>query len=166
MSVNPFSNFDATYIASLNNSYRDAQVRSSGRTQLPEGKYQCMIDYVALKPSQYYADEMQLILGFEVISGDQKGVRVNKYINIIPERMDQLKTDLSILGVDLGDDIVNLGEQETIEAILDQIVDITVKHKARENGKGFFMNIFLNRSHGKAAATMQEVEDDDNPFDM
>lgn len=164
MSINPFDSFDATYIASLNNAYRDAKTRSNGTSMLPEGKFQCIIDYVALKPSRTYADEIQLILGLTVVSGDQKGVHINKYLSIIPERMGFLKQDMYTLGVDLGEDVSILGEQEVMTEILDQIVDITVKHKARDNGKGFYMNIFIDRSHGKNN-TMQEIEDDDNPFD-
>jgi hypothetical protein len=166
MSANPFSNFDSAYIASLNNSYRDAQVRTNSYSVLPDGKYQTIIDYVALKPSKYYEDELQFIMGFQVLTGDCKGARVSKYTSVVPERIENLKNDLSVLGIDLHDNIVNLGEPETINAILDQIVDITVKQKPKDNGKGFYFNIYINRSHGKAGDNFETVEDDDdNPFD-
>lgn len=166
MAMNPFDNFDAAYIAALNNSYRDAKIRPSGRAMLPEGKYQTIIDSVSLKPSQYYADELQFAIGFEVLTGDQRGVKVSKYISVVPERIETLKNDLIILGVDLADDITNLGKPEVVQSMLDQIVDITVKHRRKDNGQGFYMNIYLNRSHGKSDNNFVESDDDDNPFDV
>lgn len=160
---NPFSQLGRDYQASLNNAYRDAQNLSTGMRSLPEGKYQCIICAFSLRPSKQYPDELSLSLGFQVISGDQKNVIVYKYYAINPENLDRLKTDMETLKIDLHDDITNLGEADTAEAIIDQIVDITVKHKAKTDGKGFFQNIYINRAYGKNSFT--EIEDDDNPFD-
>lgn len=162
MAMNPFNNYGQDYIASLNNSYRDAKVTSRGGTTLPEGSYQAFIHYVSLSPSKLYADELQLAIGMEVIAGDQKGARCTKFYAIVPERIGILKSDLNTLNIDIGDDITLLGEQETIDQILDQIVDITVKHKIH-NGKNY-QNIYINRSAGKAD-NFVEADDDDNPFD-
>lgn len=167
-SQNPFNQFDNAYMASLNNAYREAQSlrRTGTMPMLPEGKYQCIVSAFSLKPSKNYPDELNLMLGFEVISGDQKGITAYKFYAINPESVERLKTDMQILNIDLEDDISVLGEFKTADAILDQIVDITVKHKRKENGT-FFQNIYLNRSMGKASVNgFQPVEDDDElPFE-
>ena len=165
---NPFRNMDAGYQASLNNAYRAATVRGgNGMAMLPEGKYQCIITAFSLKPNTKYPDELNLSLGFEVLTGDQKGVLVHKFYSIVPERLDTLKTDMVMLGVDLSDDITKLGELETADHLLDQIVNISVRHKKRPDGNGFFQNIFINRCLGKAGLPgegFQEVDDDELPF--
>ena len=165
MSNNPFNSFGPDYLASLNNSYRDAKVRArgGGSATLPEGKYQAYINYVSLMPSKLYADELQLAIGFDILAGDQKGQHVAKYIAIIPERMEQLKNDLSVLNIDIGDDVSKLGEEETINQMIDQIVDITIRHKKKDKG-GFFQNVYIDRSLGKSDNFVEQDDDDDNPF--
>ena len=166
MSQNPFDAFDASYKASLNNAYRDAEVKSRRFTMLPEGKYQCIISSYEIKPSEMYADELTLKIGFEVISGDQKGIVAYKFYQIIPERMDTLKTDMTMLGIDLTGDISILGTAQTANKIVDLIVDITVRHKKKTDGKGFYQNIFINRCLGKAENNeFTEVDDDELPFE-
>lgn len=163
---NPFDAFDATYMASLNNAYKAAQVYQGGPTILPEGKYQCIVSAFSLKPSKVYQDELTLSLGFEVIQGELKGRTVYKFYDINPEYLDTLKTDMNTLGIDLTEDIRKLGDMSTANHILDQIVDIQVKHKKKQKGEGVYQNIFLNRSMGKANGGFQEVEDDDElPFE-
>jgi len=164
MSINPFDQFGPDYISSLNNSYRDAKIKTRSSGIVPEGKYQTIVTYIALKPSRVYQNELQLAMSFEILDGEYRGTSVMKYTPIIPENMERLKTDLYILGIDLEDDVTKLGDQSTIEMILDQIVDITVKHKAREKSDGVYQNIFINRSHGKPSGDFEETEDDDNPF--
>jgi hypothetical protein len=164
-SNNPFRNMDSAYQASLNNAYKAAQVRQGSNSMLPEGKYQCAISIFSLKPNANYPDELSLMLGFEVISGDQKGVTAYKFYSINPENLDTLKTDMTKLGIDLTQDITILGEAQTADAILDQIVDITVKHKKRKDKEGFYQNIYINRSIGKASDQFQEVDDDELPFE-
>lgn len=170
MSQNPFNGLDAAYMASLNNAYRAADGSSGFSHTLPDGKYQCAICAFSLKPSKKFPDELNLSLGFEVLNGDQKGVTVYKYYSIVPERLDMLKRDMVTLGVDLEDDISKLGELPTADKILDQVVDITVKQTPRRDGqKGWYQNIYLNRSLGKLSAVMGEVletvDDDETPFD-
>ena len=168
MSQNPFKSFDDAYLASLNNAYRAAEVKTPSATIIPEGKYQCVISAFALKPSRNYPDELNLSLGFEVLDGPQKGKTVFKYYMIIPEGLDILKTDMSCLGINLEDDITRLGELSTAEAILDQVVDITIKHKKKQKGEGVYQNIYINRCLGKIAVgdnSFQEVDDDELPFD-
>lgn len=165
-SNNPFNQLDPAYQASLNNAYKAAQVLGgSGNASLPEGKYQCIIGSFSLKPNKNYPDELTLMLGFEVITGDQKGAVAYKFYAINPENLDRLKTDMNTLNVDLSDDITVLGEMKTADQILDQIVDITVKHKRKPDGRGFYQNVYLNRSHGKADQFQPVDNDDDNPFD-
>lgn len=165
MSQNPFDAFDAAYKASLNNAYRDAKLIDQQGYMLPEGKYQCIISAFSLKPSTKFPDELNLSLGFEIIQGDQKGMTAYKYYQIVPENLDRLKTDMNTLGINLEDDITKLGELQTADKILDQIVDISIKHKRRDDGKGFYQNVYLNRSHGKAGDSFQETDDDENPFE-
>lgn len=162
MNQNPFKQLDSVYQASLNNAYRAATVRQGANRMLPEGKYQCIISAFSLKPSKAFPDELNLALGFEVLDGDQRGITTYKFYSITPERMEILKEDLMKLKIDLQDNIVNLGEESTANAILDQIVDITVKHKKRQNGDGFYQNLYITRSYGKEGFT--EV-DDETPFD-
>ena len=167
MSQNPFSSFDNAYMASLNNAYRDAETGYKPRS-LPEGKYQTVISAFALKPSTKFPDELNLALGFEVLSGDQKGVTAYKYYSITPEHISRLKNDMLVLGIDLEDDVSKLGELTTADKILDQIVDITIKHTQKKDGKGFYQNVYVNRSLGKISEGFQEVpegEDDECPFD-
>lgn len=162
MGNNPFSSYDMDYISSLNNAYRDASVRG-GTNAVPEGKYQAALSYIALLPSKYFENELQLCLGFTILEGDQKGASLSKYISIIPESMERLKTDMTVLGLDLENNIVKLGEQDVLEGLLDTVVDLTVRHKQKKDGKGWYTNIYLNRASGKYEGDL-EVQDDDNPF--
>ena len=168
MSQNLFDSYGRDYLSELNRAYRDAEVNT--RTGLlPEGKYQAHISYVSLNHSKIYPDEIQLGIVFTVLNGDQKGVRVSKYTPVTLENLSRLKSDLTVLGIDLGDDVSKLGNMEILDAILDQIVDITVKHKKRNDGKGVYQNIYINRSMGKndGSAGMDgftEVDDDESPF--
>lgn len=165
MSNNPFNNYGMDYISSLNNAYRDAQVRNSNFT-LPDGKYQAALTYIALLPSKLYENELQLCLGFTVIDGEYKGHKLSKYQSIIPENMDRLKTDMTVLGLDLEGDITKLGEQDVLESLLDTIVDLTIKSKAKTKGNGFYTNVYLNRKAGMLSGEnmIEADEDDDNPF--
>ncbi len=167
MSQNPFDSLDAAYRASLKNAYRDAETGYKPRS-LPEGKFQAVISAFVLKPSSKYPDELNLTLGFEVINGDQKGVTAYKFYSLTPEHIGRLKPDMETLGIDLEEDVTKLGERTTADKILDQIVDITVKHTKKKEGKGFYQNIYINRSVGKLSEGFQEVpegEDDECPFD-
>lgn len=160
MAQNPFDTYGLDYIASLNNSYRDAEIKSSGTTVLPEGKYQAMVNYYSLKESKTYADELVMSLGFIITTGPQKGKTVFKTYPIVPERIGTLKTDLSILNIDINDDIRSLGDPQTAGKILDLIVDLTIKHKHVE--ERIYQNIYLNRCHGKAEENFVEAPDDDD----
>ena len=163
---NPFKQNDDAYQASLNNAYKAAQsYNNNGIRMLPEGKYQCIIDAFSLKPSKLYSDELNLILGFSVITGEHKGETVFKYYAITPENLDRLKTDMITLNIDLSEDITILGEMKTAEAILDQIVDINIKHRRKKNGEGFYQNVYIVRSLGKADDTFMETEPGETPFD-
>lgn len=165
MSQNPFNQLDAAYQASLRNAYKEAEVRRPGMVVLPEGNYQCMITSFSLKENPNYADELSLMLGFEVLTGDQKGVTVYKYYNINPESLDILKTDLTTLNVDIDHDITLLGEMKTADKILDQIVDVRIKHKQKRDGSGHYQNIYITRCLGKNANQFTEVQDDKLPFE-
>ena len=168
MSTNPFDSFDSAYMASLNNAYRAAEAKGGGSFLPPEGKYQTIVSAFSLKPSKIFNDELTLNLGFEVLDGEHKGKTVYKYYSIIPEGLDLLKTDMTRLNIDLEDDIRKLGEMKTAEQIIDQVVDITIKHKKKKNGEGVYQNVYIDRSLGKVQPPFEnfkEVDDDQLPFD-
>lgn len=165
MSNNPFNALDPAYLASLNNAYRAAEVKSKGITILPEGKYQAMISAYLLKPSKIYQDEMNLQLGFDILSGEHKGKTVYKYYSIIPEGLDMLKTDMVMLGIDLQDDITKLGDELIGQSILQTVVDITIRHKKAKNSERIYQNVYINRVAGNASEAFMEVDDDESPFD-
>lgn len=169
MSQNLFDSYGQDYLSELNKAYQEAEVNTRA-SLLPEGKYQAHISYVSLNHSKIYPDEIQLGMVFTVLNGDQKGLRASKYTPVTIENLGRLKSDLTVLGIDLGDDISQLGNMEILDAILDQIVDITVRHKKRNDGKGVYQNIYINRSMGKNGENagingFTEVADDDElPF--
>lgn len=149
---NPLEACDMDYLAALDNAYADAEVRTegSGAGLLPEGKYQMFVSNVSLGENKFN-DAMQLAIGLEVLDGDMKGRRATKFLPLTAERMEYLKNDLLVLGIDLSDGIVKLGEQKTMLSMLDKVVDVTIKHKQRDNGKGVFQNIFINRCVGSVS---------------
>lgn len=158
--MNPFNQYGPDYISSLNNSYRDAELRKNKSVHLmPEGKYQALISQFALRSSKTYQDELYLSLGFEVIDGPEKGHTAYKNYPIVPEYIGKLKNDLAILGIDLRGDIRTLGEPDTANMIIDLIVDITIKH--RQNNDRTFQNVYLDRLVGKAEDQFVEVRDDE-----
>lgn len=145
---NPLEDCGMDYLASLDNAYADAEIREGGGGGLlPEGKYQMFVCNVSLGENKFIG-VMQLAIGLEVLDGDMKGRKATKYLPLSVERMEYLKNDLLTLGVDLSDGIVKLGEQKTMLSMLDKVVDVTIKHKQKENGKGIFQNIFINRCVG------------------
>lgn len=145
---NPLEACGMDYLASLDNAYADAEVRTEGTGGLlPEGKHQMFVSNVSLGENKFL-NCMQLSIGLEVLDGELRGRRVTKFLPLTVERMEYLKNDLLTLGVDLSDGIVKLGEQETMMSMLDKVVDVTIKHKQKENGKGVFQNIFINRCVG------------------
>lgn len=145
---NPLEAMDMDYLASLDNAYAEAEVREGGSGGLlPEGKHQMYVCGVSLGENKFIG-AMQLAINLEVLDGEHRGRRATKYLPLTTERMEYLKNDLAVLGVDLSAGIVKLGEQETLQSMIDKVVDVTVKHKRKENGKGVFQNIFINRCVG------------------
>ena len=144
---NPLEACGSDYLASLDNAYADAEIRTGGGGLLPEGKYQMFVSNVSLGENSYLG-AMQLAIGLEVLEGDLRGFKATKFLPLTVERMEYLKNDLAVLGVDLSDGIVKLGEKEVLESLVDKVVDVTIKHKRKENGKGTFQNIFINRLVG------------------
>jgi hypothetical protein len=133
---------------------------------LDEGKYQTIISAYSLKPSKKFEDELNLMLGFEIISGQNKGIIVYKFYAINPERIDTLKGDMQILGIDLEETGIRaLGDPATADKILDLICDIQIKHKKRTDGNGVFQNVYLSKCLGKAEDNFMETDDDECPFD-
>ena len=166
MSQNPFNQYGPDYMSSLNNSYRDAEIRQRGSiVDIPDGKYQANISLFTLKPSTKFEDELVLTLGFEIMDGPNKGNTAYKNYAIVPEYIATLKNDLNTLGVDLRGDIKTLGEPNTARGIIDTIVDITIKHKRANNGRNY-MNVFINRVVGKSEENFKEVEDEKLPWEM
>ena len=145
---NPLEDCGMDYLASLDNAYADAEIREGGGGGLlPEGKYQMFVCNVSLGENKFIG-VMQLAIGLEVLDGDMKGRKVTKYLPLSVERIEYLKNDLYTLGVDLSGGIVKLGEEATLQSIIDKVVDVTIKHKKKDNGNGTFMNIYINRCLG------------------
>lgn len=164
MNQNPFDSYDEAYKASLNNAYRNAEVKRYNNYMIPEGKYQCVIISFALKPSKQFIDELNLNLGFEILEGPCKGANLYKFYPITPEQIERLKTDMKTLDIDLGDDVTKLGDYTIAQQILDKVVDVTVKHHKKTKGDGFYQNVYINRCVGKMDMTPVE-NDDDCPFE-
>ena len=166
--ANIFDNYGMDYTSACNNSLREAEVGASKYVDLPEGSYQCRTFGIYLKPSKKYQDELQFRIGFEVLEGPYKGSRTSKFYAVIPEQMGIIKYDLSTLGVELDDDIRNLGDEAILESLDGLIVDLTIRHKKAKPGSRIdhFTNLFINRLVGKDTAPFEEAEDDDeNPFE-
>lgn len=164
MSNNPFYKHGQGYLAGINNAYKSAEA-TQRNTLIPEGKYQCYTSYMSLDESKLVAGELNLSLRLTVIEGDKSGLSVTKFYPITEERISMLKEDMMTLGVDLSNGVEMLGEADFVEReVLDKVVDITVKHKKRTKGEGVYVNVYINRCHGKVAGTFDEVDDDDDPF--
>lgn len=165
--ANIFDNYGMDYTSACNNSLRDAEIGKPKYGDLPEGSYQCRTFGIYLKPSKKYEDELQFRIGLEVLEGPCKGVQASKFYAVIPEQMSMIKNDLATLGVDLGDDIRNLGDEAVLESLDGLIVDVVVRHKKTKPGSKIdhFTNLYINRLVGKDSAPFTETEDDENPFE-
>lgn len=166
MAQNPFDKYGQDYLASLNNAYKASEATAKGPSFLPEGKHQCYISSLAFVPNKYFPTELQFNLKLTVIEGEHSGFSTTKFYQLAPERMDMLKGDMLTLGIDLNNGVERLGDQEVIDSLLDLVVDITIKHKAKSDGKGFYQNIYIDRCLGKMPDQFMpaDADDDDNPF--
>lgn len=162
---NPFDNYGQDYLASLNNAYKASDAGPRGSSLLPEGKYQGYVSSVAFVPNKFFNDELQFNLKLCVLDGDKKGFSVTKFYAITPEKIDILKADMLTMGVNLDNGVELLGEQDTLEGLLDLVVDFTIKHKQKTKGDGVYQNVYINRCAGKISESFMPVDDDDNdPF--
>lgn len=166
MSQNPFDKCGLDYLASLNNAYKASDAQGKGPGLLPEGKYQGYVSSLAFVPNKFYQDELQFNLKLTIIEGEKSGFSITKYYQLTPERIDMLKGDMLTFGVDLNKGVELLGSDEIVNHLLDQIVDFSIKHKAKSDGKGVYQNIYIDRCLGKQPDQFMpaDEDDDDNPF--
>ena len=159
-----FDSFGEEYVASMNNSIRDAEVKATnGYVMPPDGKYQMRIQSIQVKESNSEAGYPNFIVQLVVLDGDHRGKSVYKRYSLEPNpmRLEMLKSDLFLLGVDLRS-IYDLENEELMSGILDMGVDVVMKtNVSKTNGKSY-TNIYFNRCFGKVTASDQNS--DFNPF--
>lgn len=161
--ANIFDSYGMDYTASLNNALRDAKIVDNTEP-IPDGKYQCRIVQVSIKPSKKYEDELQMDIALQIIEGIFENRFLHRYYAIIPEQMDRIKTDMHTLGIDLKDDIRNLGDEDLLNSLYGRIVDVQVKWKtSATNGKSY-QNVYINRL--VSMGSFEETDEDEPlPFD-
>lgn len=155
-----FDSYGQEYVASMENAIDAAQVRS-GYEQLPDGKYQMYVKSLAIKESRQLGGYPNFIMQLSVVNGEYAGRSAYKRYSLEPDkmRMDALKSDLALLGVDFKS-LYDLEDEALMTKLLDQIVDVQIRSKvSRTNGKSY-PNYYLNRVVGSMATDGE----DDNPF--
>lgn len=146
-----FDSFGVDYVASMENAIEAAEVRGgSTYEQLPDGKYQMYIKSLAVKENKQQGGYPSFVVQLTVTSGEFAGRSAYKWYSLEPtkERMDSLKSDLALLGVNLKS-VYDLENERLMTGILDKIVDVQIKSKvSRSNGKNY-TNYYLNKVVGK-----------------
>lgn len=142
-----FDSFDQAELDAMNQVYQEAEVIESGYVILPEGNYQAYIDRFFLQESKHTAGEVVLIIALKVVGGRYEGATISKYHSIRLDRMDRIKTDLITIGFPF-DGIESLEDPERARQVLDVLLDITVKRKAKKTGEGNYTNVYINRNLG------------------
>lgn len=157
-----FDSFDPDYLASMDNAIRSAEVKSRF-TQLPDGKYQMYVQAVEVKESRYADSYPCFYMQLTVTDGEFTGRSVYKRYPLEPikERLDILKTDLAMMGVDLRR-MADLADEEKMSALLDQVLEVTIKSKPSNNGK-IYPNYYLNRVVGSISEG-HEVDPAETPW--
>lgn len=159
-----FASFGDDYVDAMNNAIDTAEVKENrGFSLLPEGKYQMQTTSVMVKEPNSPTGYPSFLIELTVLEGQHKNRKVYKWFPLEPtkERMDALKTDLALLGLDLTS-IRDLENQEKLESLLDYIVEVTVKNKTSNNNGKTYGNYYLNRVAGKVGEGYQEVDVDDS----
>lgn len=146
--ANPFEFYDAEYVAELESAFANAQDMGGRYVTLPDGKYQGFVSSVSLDVNQNYEGcPLEWRIELTVLDGEYKNKCVTKRHTINAERMSYIKHDLKLLGVEIHNSISELGEEATLQSMLDVIVEFQVKNRKSANGKAY-MNIYLNRNAG------------------
>ena len=159
-----FDTFDDEYLASMENAIGAAEVKDRNEfSLLPDGKYQMQVTSVAVKEPNSLGGYPSFVIELTVVEGQHKNRKAYKWFPLEPskERMDALKTDLNLLGVNLTS-LRDLEDESQMVLLLDHIVDVTVKNKTSKNNGKTYGNYYLNRVVGKAGEGFQEVDVDDN----
>lgn len=147
-----FDSFGQDYVASMENAIDSAEVRSSNYAQLPDGKYQMYVKSLYVKESNQLGGYPNFFIQLTVVEGQYAGQSVYKRYPLEPEkiRMDTLKSDLALLGVDFKS-IYDLEDEPLMTKLLDQIVDVQIKTKVSKNNGKSYPNYYLNRVVGVMA---------------
>lgn len=156
-----FDSFGQDYVASMENAIDAAEVRGNSYAQLPDGKYQMYVKSLAVKESNQLGGYPNFIIQLTVVEGEYAGRSAFKRYPLEPDkiRMDTLKSDLALLGVEFKS-LYDLEDEALMTKLLDQIVDVQIKSKvSKANGKSY-PNYYLNRVVG----TMAGGSADDDPY--
>lgn len=157
-----FDSYGQDYVASMENAIDAAEVKGGGRyEQLPDGKYQMYVKSLSIKESNQLGGYPNFIIQLTVVDGDYAGRSAFKRYSLEPDknRMDILKSDLALLGVDFKS-LYDLEDEALMTKLLDQILDVQIKSKvSKTNGKSY-PNYYLNRVVGNMATGSS----DDDPF--
>ncbi len=160
-----FDNFGQDYISAMNNTIAATPVRGTSFVSLPEGKYQMFVDAIEIRDSLYAGGAPVFQVKLTVVDGEFRGKSVFKRYPLEPDErhIGILKTDLSVLGMDLTE-IIDLTNQKKMEQLLDVIVDVTVKNKvSKTNGKSY-PNYYLNKAVGRMGDQWREMDVEDTPW--
>ena len=147
-----FDSFGEDYVASMNNSIREAEVKpTNGYVMPPDGKYQMRVQSIQVKESNSDAGYPNFIVQLVVIEGDHRGMSVYKRYSLEPDsaRINILKSDLFLLGIDFKS-IYDLENEKIMSSILDKIVDVQIKSKFSQATGKTYANVYLNRVVGHA----------------
>lgn len=159
-----FESFGEDYMDSMNNAISSASVLVNKYEPLPDGKYQMGVYGVEVKASNYVDGYPNFIMELRVVNGEYAGKRAYKRFSLEPSKdaMDRLKTDLHLLGVELHS-IADLENESIMTALLDQVLDVTVKNRKAKNGK-MYPNYYLNRVVGMLGDEERPVDIEETPW--
>ena len=87
------------YLDDLDKTHKPTDVPETGFTEYPDGRYQVRLDRIYIDKSKA-SQRMQLIIEFEIITGDYAFRKINKYAGLTTvENLDFATRDLRRLGV-------------------------------------------------------------------
>lgn len=146
--ANPFEFYDAEYVAELESAFANAEAVSGKYVTLPDGKYQGFVSSVSLDVNESFEGcPLEWRIELTVLEGEYKGKTVTKRRTIDADHMGYVKSDLKLLGVEIRNSIAEMGEEATLQSMLDVMVEFQVKNRKSSNGKTY-MNIYLNKNLG------------------
>ena len=143
------SNYESTDVdlAHLDGDYGDTEVKDTDYDAVPPGKYQVVIENVALKYAESSGNPM-LTWTLQVISSVCQDQRIWKNSVILPHTLGYLKKDLWRCGVEL-EKLNDLNNR--LNELLDLRLEVTVKAKDGNT------NVFFNRLIGTKEDNYQQT---------